>query len=128
MSDVAALVFALATAITAAFQLALALGAPWGRYAMGGAYPGRFPPMLRAGAVVQAALLAALAAVVLADAGLVFPDFAARYPGAVWLAVVVSVLAVGLNAITRSRDEKRIWLPVTLVMLASSLVVALTDG
>lgn len=30
--------------VVAAFQLALALGAPWGEMAMGGKFTGRFPP------------------------------------------------------------------------------------
>lgn len=43
--------FLIAAAGSIAFQLALALGAPWGEYAMGGRYPGRFPPGLRLAAV-----------------------------------------------------------------------------
>jgi hypothetical protein len=121
----AAIVFALATGVVIAFQIGLALGAPWGRYAMGGAYPGRFPARLRIGALIQAILLAALAVVVLADAGLLMPDLSADYPWLIWLAVAFSALSVVLNAITRSAVERRIWLPVAVVMLVSSLVVAL---
>jgi hypothetical protein len=124
LAAAAALVFALATAAVIAFQIALALGAPWGRYAMGGAYPGRFPPRLRVGALVQALLLALLAVIVLADAGLVLPELSANYPWLIWLAVAFSGLSVVLNAITRSAVERRIWLPVAVVMLVSSLVVA----
>jgi hypothetical protein len=40
MQRTAAIVFSLFTAGVIAFQLALAAGAPWGEYAMGGAYPG----------------------------------------------------------------------------------------
>lgn len=50
----AALVFAVAAGGVVAFQIAIALGAPWGEYAMGGATPGRFPPPMRVAAVVQA--------------------------------------------------------------------------
>jgi hypothetical protein len=120
-----AIVFALVTAFVIAFQLALALGAPWGRYAMGGAYPGRFPPRMRAAAVVQAGLLGVLAVIVLADAGLVFPGLSASYPWLIWLAVAFSGVSVVLNAISRSADERRIWLPVAILMLGSSLFVAL---
>ncbi|MSP57207.1 MAG: hypothetical protein EXR69_16670, partial [Myxococcales bacterium] len=56
---VAAIAYALATALVVGFQVALALGAPWGELAMGGAFPGRFPPAMRVAAVVQGALLAA---------------------------------------------------------------------
>lgn len=122
---IAALFFAAAAGGVVAFQLALALGAPWGAYAMGGALPGRFPPPMRVAAAVQGVLIAALGVVVLAEAGVVAPDLAAGLPWLVWVAVVVSALAVLLNAISRSAGERRIWVPVATVMLVSSLLVAL---
>ena len=124
VTTIAALVFALAAAGVVAFQLALALGAPWGTYAMGGAFPGRFPPPLRVAAVVQATVIGLLAVVVFSDAGLVLRDLADGFPWLVWVPVAVSALAVVLNAISRSSGERRIWVPVTLVLLVSSLVVA----
>jgi hypothetical protein len=42
--------------------------------------------------------------------------------------VVVSALSAVMNAATRSKVERRLWLPVALVLLACSLVVALTSG
>lgn len=121
----AALIFAVAAGGVVVFQLALALGAPWGAYAMGGAVPGRFPPPLRLAAVVQAVVIAFLAVVALSAAGLVLPDLAATFPWLVWLPVAFSALAVVLNAISRSPGERRVWVPVTLVLLASSLVAAM---
>jgi hypothetical protein len=125
ITTIAALVFALVALGVIAFQFALALGAPWGRYAMGGAVPGRFPPRLRVAAVVQAILIALLAVAVLSAAGLVVPDLAVAFPWLVWVAVAVSALAVVLNAISRSAGERRIWVPVASVLLVSSLLVAL---
>ena len=124
-SILAALVFAIAAVGVVAFQVALALGAPWGRYAMGGAFPGRLPPRMRVAAVVQAVLIALLAVAVLSAAGLVLPDLAVAFPWLVWVAVVVSALAVVLNAISRSAGERRIWVPVASVLFVSSLLVAL---
>lgn len=66
LTRMAALLYATVSALAVAFQLAPAAGAPWGAYAMGGAVPGRFPPALRIAALVQAALIAGMAAVVLA--------------------------------------------------------------
>ena len=43
MTTAAAILFAAVTVGVIAFQFALALGAPWGAYAMGGAFPGRYP-------------------------------------------------------------------------------------
>ena len=53
------------------------------------------------------------------------PDLAVAYPWLVWVAVVVSALAVVLNAISRSAGERRIWVPVAAVLFVSSLIVAL---
>ena len=111
-----------------AFQVALALGAPWGAYAMGGVFPGRYPPPMRVAAVVQAVLIGLLALAVLSAAGLVLPDLIAAIPWLAWIAVAVSALAVILNALSRSAGERRIWVPVAVVMLISSLIVALTGG
>jgi hypothetical protein len=122
---IAAIVFAVVTAGVVAFQVALALGAPWGAYAMGGARPGRFSAPMRAGALGQALILALLAVAVLADAGLVLPTLSESFPWLIWLAVVFSAVSVVLNAISRSAGERRLWLPVALVMLMASLVVAL---
>ena len=121
----AAVVFAVVAGGVVAFQLALALGAPWGAYAMGGAFPGRFPPPLRVAAVVQAIVVGLLAVVVLSAAGLLLPDLASVFPWLVWIPVVVSALAVVLNSISRSVGERRIWVPVAMLLLVSSLIVAL---
>jgi len=122
----AALIFTLVAAGAVAFQLGLALGAPWGSYAMAGRYPGTFPPRLRAVAVVQAALLAFLAITVLSDAGVALPSIARSVPWLIWAPVAFSAVSLVLNAITPSAGERRIWVPVALLMLGSSLAVALS--
>jgi hypothetical protein len=126
--QLAAIVYALATSVVVGFQLALAAGAPWGEYAMGGRFAGRFPPSMRAAAVVQAVILGSLALVVLDAAGLVELGWAAALPWLVWVPVVVSALSAFLNAITPSRAERRLWLPLGLVLLVSSTAVALAPG
>ena len=125
MDEALAVVFALVTGFVVAFQVALALGAPWGAYAMGGAFPGRMPPPLRTAALIQAALLGALAVIVLAAAGVVSIPLLDDWPWLIWLPVAVSAVSVVLNASTRSRGERRIWLPVAIVLLLSSVGVAL---
>jgi len=128
VTEVAALAFAVVTAGVVAFQIALALGAPWGAYAMGGAFPGRFPPAMRVAAIVQAALLVLMALVVLSRAGMDLPGGAGAAEWLIWVVVGITLVAVVLNAITPSAGERRIWVPVTLVMFGCSLVVALTAG
>lgn len=124
---VAAIVFAALAAGVVAFQLALAAGAPWGAYAMGGAFPGRFPPRMRVAALVQAVIIGALAVSVLSRGGLLLPELAASVPWLPWVAVGVSAVAVALNAASRSAGERRIWVPVAVGMLVSSLTVVLTS-
>jgi len=126
ITDLAALVFAALTAGVVVFQLALAAGAPWGTYAMGGAFPGRYPPGMRVAAVIQALLLAVVALIVLSCAGLVWPDLTAGVPWIIWLIVALSALGVAMNVASRSAGERRLWVPVTIVLLVCSVVVALT--
>ncbi|MEJ7802299.1 MAG: hypothetical protein WKH68_02860 [Candidatus Limnocylindria bacterium] len=121
----AAIAFAIAAAGVIRFQMALALGVPWGSYAMGGAFPGKFPPRMRVAALVQAVLLAGTVAIVLSRAGLVLPAWSGVVGWLIWGVVALAVIAAILNAITPSAGERRIWVPVALVMLVSSLVVAL---
>ena len=128
IASVAAVVFAVVTSAVVAFQLALALGAPWGAYAMGGRFPGVFPPLMRVAAAVQGAILILIAVMVLSRAGLLFPQWAEVATWAVWVAVAVSAVALVLNTLTPSRAERRIWAPVAGVMLVCSLAVALGTG
>lgn len=118
---------ATAYAVLAAFpmlaQVALALGAPWGRITLAGRWPGRLPPRLRLAALGQAAILAALSAVALDHAGVIGP----RLPqGAIWLVAVVACITAVLNTITPSRIERLLWAPVTILMAAAALVLAFT--
>ncbi|MFN0178033.1 MAG: hypothetical protein ACKVZ0_04475 [Gemmatimonadales bacterium] len=123
---VAAYAFALATAVSVLFQIALALGAPWGHLAMGGRFPGKFPPAMRVAALVQAAVLALLAVTVAIRARLVLERFYSVSETAIWVVVAISVLSLIMNLATPSRGERILWAPVALVLTLSSLVVALS--
>lgn len=123
MTTTAALLFALAAAVAVGFQLALAAGAPWGEYAMGGRNPGRFPGRLRVAALIQGAVIGVLAVIVLTHAGVIATGLDAGW--LIWLVVAFSGASLFVNAISRSPGERRLWVPVAVVMLASSLVVAL---
>jgi hypothetical protein len=124
ISRAAAIVHAVVTLGVVAFQVALASGAPWGAYAMGGAFPGQFPPELRIAAVVQAVLLLALTGVVLARAGLALPGWSRAARWLIWIVVAFSVISLILNLITPSAGERAIWAPVALLLLISSATVA----
>lgn len=125
---IAAVVALVAFAALVVFQLALALGAPWGSAAYGGRSPGRLPASLRLSSVVAAVVWTAVALVVARAGGIPvwapLPD--AWLPVAVWVVAGLLALSVVLNAITRSRIERAVWLPGSLLMFAATLVVALT--
>ena len=125
MKRIAAIVFAVIILGVVAFQIALALGAPWGEYAMGGAFPGQYPPALRIGAVLQAILLAGFAAVVLARADLIQVRWLQRARWLIWAVVALFAIFLMLNLITPSAGERALWVPVILLLLISSLIVAL---
>ena len=124
----AALVYAIVSAGVVAFQIALAAGAPWGAFAMGGAFPGQFPPALRIAALFQAALLAGMAAVVLARAGLIFPKWSRVSRWLVWFVVAFAALSLVLNLITPSARERAIWAPTAFLLLISSALVAFPNS
>lgn len=123
MTTGAALLYCGATAFAIAFQFALAAGAPWGAWAMGGRFPGRLPPAMRFAAVGQALILGLLAVVVLARAGLVHTGWEGGWRG--WAVVAFSAVSLLMNLATPSKVERRLWAPVALLLLASSLTVAL---
>ena len=123
MTLVAAWVFATVATFAAFFQFALGLGAPFGEMAMGGRYPGRFPVQMRVAAIVQGLIIGALGAIVLTRAGVVTTPLDA--PWLIWIVVAFSAVSLVVNAISRSRKERLLWVPAATLMLVSSLVVAL---
>ena len=125
-SRLAGFVYGVISLAVIAFQIALAAGAPWGAYAMGGAFPGQFPPELRIAAIVQAVILAGLALVVLARAGVALPKRSRTSRWLIWVVVAFSALSLVLNLITPSPGERAIWAPVALIMLVSSVTVAIS--
>jgi len=123
---IAAFLYAIITLAVVAFQIALAAGAPWGAFAMGGAFPGQFPPAMRIAAVIQAALLIGFALVVLARTGIILPKWLRASRWLAWVVVAFSTLSLILNLITPSAGERAIWVPVAFITLISSGIVAFT--
>lgn len=111
----AALVFG-----AAAFQMALAWGAPLGAYVLHGRFPGSLPGAVRAGAAVQSGLLLAMGTVMLGEGGAI--DWTPpRW--SVWATVAVTALSAGANVFSPAPKERRLWGPVTAAMLAACLVI-----
>ena len=125
MIPTSAAIYSLLTLVVVLFQFALALGAPWGHLAMGGRFPGKFPPQMRIAAIVQACVLTVLAVVVLTRSGIVLPEFYEQSYWAIWGVVAIATLSLVMNLMTPSRWERILWAPVAGVLLLCSLMVAL---
>jgi hypothetical protein len=107
------------------FQIALALGAPWGEFAMGGRFPGRLPPRIRLLNVVQIVVLLFFIIVVLAKSQLAFPGLYPFSRVAIWFVFGFFILGTLMNIITPSKKERLIWAPVNAILLILSLLLAL---
>jgi hypothetical protein len=93
-----------------AFQVALAIGAPWGDAAWGGANSGVLPVGFRVASGVSAVLWAGVAAV---SVGRLLGPVGRRR---LLLGVAVySTIGIAMNAISPSSTERAIWVPVTAV-------------
>ncbi len=124
--SLAAYVFGFLLVIVAVFQLALAAGAPWGELAMGGRFPGRYPPVMRLVCLLQVFILAVLGTIVFTRARIIFPEWFSASRTIVWGVVAFSALSVVANLATPSKWERIVWAPVTVVLLACSILVAVS--
>jgi hypothetical protein len=108
----------------AGFQAALALGAPLGAAAWGGA-DSQIPASLRIASGIAAAMWGLAAVVILGRGGfhvpLLSPGFVRR---GIWVLVAVLPLGAVMNFASPSPWERFIWGPVALILAVLSLVVA----
>lgn len=108
----------------AAFQVALALGAPLGRAAWGGTYT-QLPTGLRIASAFAVGIWVLAALIVLGRAGFqVSPLPPAFLRWGTWTLVGVSVLAALVNIASPSSWERFLWGPVALILAWLCLVVA----
>ena len=120
----AAIALVVILSLLAVFQLALALGAPFGRYAWGGQHR-VLPARLRIGSLVAIVIYAIIAVLALDRVGLVdvVPDAVSTIGMGVGFAYVV--IGIPLTAISRSKPERYVMTPVVTVLAVLSLLVAL---
>lgn len=86
-----------------------------------GVYPERFPPRMRVAALVRIVLL-----VIIMYEVLIHSEYFEISKTAIWFVVVFYGFGVVFNAITPSKKERMLWVPVTVVLLASSFIVAVS--
>jgi len=114
------------TVLVAAFQVALALGAPWGEYAYGGSRVGKLPIGFRINSVVAAVVMVAISGHYLAQLGVFTPLLDPEGNSVVnWVLVGFTGLSALANNATRSKKERAAWGLPTILMFLASLMVAL---
>ncbi|WP_462281260.1 hypothetical protein [Salinivirga cyanobacteriivorans] len=125
METTSAIIFTVFTGIVILFQGCLAAGLPWGKASMGGKYPGKYPPKMRMVAVVNMILLSFITTIVLSEADLMFPQLKAISGIGIWFVVIFFITGTIMNTITPSKIE-RIWAPVSLIQMSTSIIVAIS--
>jgi hypothetical protein len=124
MVTTAAIVFAVGTAVVILFQIALAFGAPWGEFTLGGRHRGQLPGAWRLVPVVSLLLLLAFVWVVLIRAGITGAAYLDLSRTLIWFVVGYCALGCVANTMTPSPRERMIWLPVVALMFVCSVYVA----
>ncbi|WP_372890706.1 hypothetical protein [Rhodosalinus sp.] len=96
------------------FEIAVVAGVPLGSWTQGGRYPGALPLRARLLAAATVPVLVFQALAILSAAG--FPGLGwPRWTG--WAALGLTLAEAGLARVSRSRDERAVRGPVTLVMV-----------
>jgi hypothetical protein len=119
----AAIVAAVGFSVIAAFQLALALGAPLGRAAWGGGHV-RLPRGLRIASAVAVGIWILAVMIVLGRAGYTSPLPPGFVRWGMWILVGVLALGALMNFASPSSWERFIWGPVGVVLTVMCFLVA----
>ena len=104
---------------TIGFQIALILGAPWGRITQGGQTEGPLPRSGRIMAALSILILLFMALAIL-SANNGWPNWPA-WTG--WVAVALNAIVMILNWITPSAPERRLWAPITTLIFVLGLAI-----
>ncbi|GHA33990.1 hypothetical protein GCM10007103_14430 [Salinimicrobium marinum] len=91
LESASAIIFTALTGIVIFFQASLAAGVPWGAASMGGKYPGKYPSHMRIVAAISILILALIAALVLSEANLLFPQLRSISRIGIWVILYFSL-------------------------------------
>jgi hypothetical protein len=123
--EIAAWIAAALLVVLTVFQLALALGAPAGAAAWGGGNPGVLPTRLRVVSALVAVFVYPPITLLILDSG----DAASVgwNVNRLWMWVLTGLFALGTfsNFASRSRIERIVWGPVSLVIAICCAIIAI---
>lgn len=123
---VIAIIAATLLGVIAVFQIALAVGAPWGAASWGGRHPGKLPTGYRIGSAIAGLFFYPAVAVFILDSAGVLGDETSSGGGVgLWVLVGLFGLSTVINLISPSKVE-RIWAPVALVLTACFAILAIS--
>ena len=114
-------------ALLAIFQLALALGAPLGRFAWGGRHR-VLPARLRVGSVVSILIYGLIAIIAWDRVGAIDVFAAPISEVGMWVVFGYFALGIPMNAISRSKPERYTMVPVSIVLAVLSFLIAMGFG
>ena len=101
------------------FHVCMIAGAPWGRLTQGGANAGKLPARGRIAAGFAALLMLAMGLSMISAAG-----FTPNWPiWTGWTTLALTVISVIANLATPSIAERKLWGPVTIIMLVLATFV-----
>lgn len=101
------------------------LGMPWGEFTCGSRWRGRLPLRVPIIPLVSILPLGLSSLVILARVQWALPEFHEASRVGAWIVVgYCGVLGCVANAVTPSRCERHLWLPMVSCMLVCSLIVA----
>ncbi len=122
-----ALALTVVLALLAVFQIALALGAPLGRFAWGGQYR-VVPSRLRIGSLISVVIYALIAVLAWDRVRAIdlAPDVVAQV--GMWIVFAYFALGILMNAISRSKPERNTMVPVSIVLAVLSFLIATGYG
>ena len=112
-------------AMVSLFQISLIAGAPMGEYAFGGQNPGKLPAKFRIGSVFTLTIYVGIIGHMLAQLGILPKMLPAELNTAAnWVIFGLNLLSLLMNAISRSKKEREMWVPVALLLSVASFFVA----
>ncbi len=123
-SDMFAILFTILLATLAVFQLALAAGAPLGRFAWGGQHT-VLPRKLRIASIFSILIYVLMSVVALSRAEVVTTiSHQPTVSVMVWVIAAYMTLGIVMNAISRSKQERYVMTPIALVLAVLAIFIA----